>query len=303
MVIIIDGNHLACRNYFGIHPLVTTYGKETQCIYGVLNSLRILFKRFKSPKTYFYIVWDIGGKSWRHLTYPRYKSDRSGIGGTFYDQANTVRDIVKFFDIKQYMGKDIEADDLAGSLAYKARKNGQDAIIISGDHDFEQLISSHIKVLCPKPGGMPEILKDVEYVRKTYQQLEPNQLIEIMALTGDPSDHIDGVDGIGEKTAIALLKANKGLDNLLKNVDNLKTISRKNNEIVDASEILKNKIKSSIDMILQVKKLVTIDYRLDLDFKLERQKPDFEKLHLSFEELEFNRFLNDFEKWKSDLLL
>jgi DNA polymerase I len=299
MVIIIDGNHLACRNYYGIKPLITTAGKETQCIYGFLNSLRILIKRFKSPNTYFFIVWDIGGKSWRHLSYPRYKSDRPGIGGSFYEQVNMVRDIVRNFDVIQYMQRDVEADDFVGTLTLKARRKGEDVKIISGDHDFEQLISKHITVLCPKPGA-PEVIKDIEFIRKTYD-LEPHQLIEMMALCGDSSDHIDGVDGVGEKTAIALLKANNGLDNLLKNVDTLKTYSRKN-ELIDASEKLKEKIKSNIDMILQVKKLVTIDYNIDLEFVMERKKFDFEKLYSSFKELEFNRFLNDFEKWKSDLL-
>jgi DNA polymerase-1 len=302
VVVIIDGNHLACRSYYGIKPLITTYGKETQCIYGVLNSLRIFYKRFKSPNTFFFIVWDIGGKSWRHKSYPLYKSDRAGIGGSFYEQANTIRDILKCFDINQYMQENVEADDFAGTLAFKARKKGERVLIISGDHDFEQLISSHIQVLCPKPGGKPEILKDLNYVRNTYQ-LEPQQLIEVMALAGDPSDHIGGIDGVGEKTAITLLKANNGLENLLKNVDNLKTISRKNNEVVDASENLKKKIKENIDTIRFVKKLVTIDLKLEIDFKLERRKPDFDKLQASFKEFEFNRFLSDIEKWKNDLLL
>jgi DNA polymerase-1 len=299
MVVIIDGNHLACRNFFAIDPLTTSYGKEVQCIYGFLGSLRLLVKRFKDPDTYFFISWDMGGKTWRHNLDINYKGNRKPLSSDFREQLIDLRAILEYFDVQQCGIREIESDDIIGTITLKVRRLGHKVMIVSGDHDFEQLISNNVSVLSAHTSNK-EVMKNVEYVRETYQ-MEPNLLVELMSLTGDPTDNIGGIDGVGDKTAISLLKANDGLDHLLGDIDNAKFYN-KHNILVDVSDKLKEKIKNSIDKIHLANKLVRINCNVDLNIELKHKKNDFEKIKEEFIKLEFNKYLEKFDKWTSDFI-
>ena len=293
MVVIIDGNQLACRCYFSLiknnSVLTTKAGKRTELIYGFLNSFRKIIRTYKDSN--FMLTWD-GGNKKRQSIYPLYKSGRKKFEDAFYEQLVDLRTIISFIGIPQYHFKDVEADDLIGTLTIKSRKKGQKVLIISSDHDFEQLISKHVTVLHPLGNN---IIKDVQFVLDNYGVL-PNRLLEVMAITGDPTDAIPGIEGVGDKTAAKLILANGCLDNILKYPDDLKTMNRKG-EIVDAKDKLKLKVKENLENIKLAYRLAEIDCDMEIEPVFEREKHDYGKLKENFERLEFNEFITKFETW------
>lgn len=301
MVIVIDANHLASRTYYAISELTTSNGKHVNCIYGFVDSFRSIFKRFKDPNTYFILAWDGPGKKRGHELDPDYKGDRSASKDNFKAQLEDLRHFISLLGIKQYRLNNIEADDIIGTLAIKARKQGHKVKIISADHDFEQLITKHITVIKPAMGKHDEEIRDPEYVVNKYG-IEPNQIVEMLSLAGDGSDNIKGIEKCGDITACRLLRANGSLDNVLENIETLKTYNKKN-EIVNATEKFKDKVRNAVDKVRINKQIVTLDCNIDIDFVLNQNKPNFDKLQKMFEELEFEKYLNNFEKWKADLVV
>jgi DNA polymerase-1 len=298
MIIIIDGNHLACRCYFSLNKpgnnsaLTTKEGKRTELIYSFLSSFKKLVKNHKEEDTVFFLTWD-GGNAKRREIFPQYKAGRKPFECSFYEQLDEIRNIINFLGLKQYHIRNVEADDLIGTLTIKSRKKGKKVLIISSDHDFEQLISNNVTVLHPLAN---DLIKDVNWVKQNYG-IEPNKIVEMMALTGDPTDNIPGIDKVGEKTAVKLIIANNGLDSLLANVDNLKTLN-KNNEIVNAKDDLKLKIKNSIETIKLAKQLSKINCEIEIEPDFSKPNKNIELLQQKFKELEFEQFLSNFEEWK-----
>jgi DNA polymerase I len=303
MVIIIDGNQLACRCYFTYlknnNRLMTTRGKRTELIYGFLASFRKIVRTYKDQNpvsniqsSTFFLTWD-GGNDKRKAIYPQYKSGRAAFETAFYEQLDELRQIIKFLGIKQYHLKGVEADDLIGTLTIKARRKGKIVLIISSDHDFEQLISKHVKVLHPLANNL---LKDYQWVLDNYG-ISPDRLVEVMSLTGDPTDHIPGIEKIGDKTAASLILANGTLDDMLLNIDNLKILNRKK-EIVEAKLEIKQKIKDGIEGIKLARKLVQIECNLDIEPDFENQPKDFASLQTKYEQLEFNEYIEGFRQWE-----
>jgi DNA polymerase-1 len=239
------------------------------------------------------LTWD-GGNAKRKSFFPSYKAGRKKFEDAFYQQLDEIRKIIKLLGIKQYYVQNVEADDIIGTLTIKSRKKGKKVLIISSDHDFEQLISRHVKVLHPMGNNL---VKDVLWVNENYG-IDPNRLIEVMSLTGDPSDNIPGIESVGNKTAANLILANGSLDNVILNVDSLKTLNRKG-EIVDAKDDLKLKIKNNIENIKLAKRLCEIDCNLELEPDFQKQHTDFEVLQQNFEALEFEKFLQNFMQWKN----
>lgn len=298
MIIIIDGNQLACRCYFSLNrpdnkqELTTRSGKRTELIYGFLSSFRKLVRTYKQPDSVFLLTWD-GGNKKRKTIFPSYKAGRKSFESAFYEQLDDIRDVVNLLGVKQYHFQDVEADDIIGTLTIKCRKKGKKILIVSSDHDFEQLISNSVKVLHPQGG---DIIKDVKWVQDNYG-IEPQRLVEIMSLTGDPTDSIPGIEKVGDKTAAKLIIANGSLDNIIENPDNLKNLNKKG-EIVDAKEDLKIKIKANIETIKLARQLVQIDCNMELEPDINSQPKDFEALEQRFKELEFELFLKSMGEWK-----
>lgn len=296
MVTIIDGNQLACRCYFSYikknNKLMTTYGKRTECIYGFLGSFRKIVRTYKDDMSTFFLTWD-GGNDKRKSIYPNYKAGRKDFEVAFYEQLDELRKIIALLGVKQYHFESVEADDLIGTLTVKSRKKGKNVLIVSSDHDFEQLISKHVKVLHPLGD---DLIKDVDWVLETYG-IMPDRLVEIMAITGDPTDYIPGIEKVGDKTAVALLLANGSLENIILNVDNLKILNRKK-EIVEAKPELKEKIKNGIEGIRLARQLVQIDCNLDIEPEFNKQPKDFEQLKKEYERLEFTEYIEHFKQWE-----
>lgn len=292
MVLIIDGNQLACRCYFSLDVLTNKSGKRTETVYGFLGSLRKIIREYKDFDTVF-LTWD-GGNDRRKAIFPAYKAGRKKFENAFYEQLSELRQIITGLGIKQYHQKAVEADDLIGTLTFKSRKKGQKVLIVSSDHDFEQLISRHVEVLHPLGKN---IIKDVQFVLDNYG-IMPDRLPEVMAITGDPTDNIPGIEGVGNKTAAKLILANDSLEKILTHTDSLKTLNKKH-MIVDAKESLKQKIKLNINNIKISYELVKISTDLDIELDLNKQKSDFDLVYRKFQELELKLFLNEFDRWKA----
>lgn len=301
MVIIIDGNQLACRCYFSLmtgkgrsaEPLMTSKGKRTETIYSVLVSIRKIIRDYSDPDSTIFLTWD-GGNDRRKAIFPEYKAGRKKFEDAFYEQLDELRNILSLFGVKQYHFDAVEADDLIGTLTFKSRKKGKKVLIISADHDFEQLVSRHVEVLHPLANNL---IKNVEFVLEKHG-ITPDRLPEAMAITGDPTDNIPGIEGVGEKTAAKLVLANGSLANILENPDNLKMLNRKG-EIVDAKDDLKQKVKQNLDNIRIAYKLVKICTDLDVEPDFNKQQTDIDAVRKKFEELEFEQFLNEFDRWKT----
>jgi len=289
MVIVIDGNHLFARCYFGVKPLTTSSGQETQGIYGFLNSLRSFVRQFKSEDNHIFVAWD-GGNQARRDIYPEYKANRKGFQSGYHEQIKMTQAIVGCFRlVRQYMIKDVEGDDIIGTLTRKARKYGQKVIIISADHDFQQLISTHIKLLKIVRSTSQQYI-DAKWLMEEFA-IRPDQVIDFLSLTGDGKDNIPGVPGVGNKTASKLIFLNGSVKVILEDIDNIK----------GASEKIKEKIRKNINIIKLAKRLVTINQNIDLFFSLENEKEnDFEAFEELLEQLEFKSFIKDIEQWKVD---
>ncbi len=289
MVIIIDGNHLFARCYFGVKPLMTSSGQETQGIYGFLNSLRSFIRQFKSEENHIFVAWD-GGNQARRDIYPQYKENRKGFQPSYHQQIQITQTIVGHLRmVRQYKIDDVEGDDIIGTLTAKSRKKGQKVIIISADHDFQQLISTHVVLLKIVRSTMHEYI-DAKWLMEEFS-LRPNQVIDFLSLTGDNKDNIPGVPGVGNKTASKLISQNGSVEAMLADIDNIK----------GATDKIKEKIRKNVNIIRLARRLVTINQNIDLFFSLENEKEnDFEALEKAFEKLEFKSFLKDINQWKVD---
>jgi DNA polymerase-1 len=292
MVIIIDGNQLACRCYFSMDKLSNSSGKRTETIYGFLNSFRKIVREYKDENSVFFLTWD-GGNDRRKSIFSDYKAGRKKFEDAFYEQLCEIRKIIGLLGIKQYHEKATEADDLIGTLTIKSRKKGKKVLIVSSDHDFEQLITRHVEVLHPMGKN---IVKDIKFVVDNYG-ITPDRLVEVMSITGDPTDNIPGIESVGDKTAAKLILANGSLESILSDPRNLKILNRKG-VVVEAKEDLKNKIASSIDSIRIANKLVKIYCDLDVEPDFSKQQTDFDQIQKIFEQLEFRQFLNEIDQWK-----
>jgi DNA polymerase-1 len=301
LVVIIDGNQLACRCYFSIitkngHRNILTSsktGQRTETIYSFLASFRKIIRTYKEDDTTFFLTWD-GGNDRRKAIYSQYKAGRKKFEDEFYEQLDEIRKIVKLLGIKQYHFQAVEADDLIGTLTFKSRKKGKKVLIISADHDFEQLISRHVKVLHPLAN---DLIKDEKFVLDNYG-VKPDRLIEIMALTGDTTDNIPGIEGVGDKTASKLILANGSLAYLLNNIDNICTLNKKGQSVPVKLE-LQQKIKDNIENIKIAYQLVKINCDLDIEPDFLKQPVDLDSVLKIFKDLDFEQFTNDFEKWKN----
>jgi DNA polymerase-1 len=301
MVIIIDGNQLACRCYFSLmtgkgrsaEPLMTSKGKRTETIYSVLISIRKIIRDYSDPDSTIFLTWD-GGNDRRKEIFPEYKAGRKKFENAFYEQLSELRNILSLFGVKQYHFDAVEADDLIGTLTVKSRKKGKKVLIISADHDFEQLISRHVEVLHPLANNL---IKNVQFVLDKHG-IAPDRLPEAMAITGDPTDNIPGIEGVGEKTAAKLILANGSLENILYNPECLKMLNRKG-EIVYAKDELRQKVKENLENIKIAYKLVKICTDLDVEPDFSEQQTDIDAVKKKFEELEFEQFLNEFDRWKT----
>ncbi|OGF32136.1 DNA polymerase I [Candidatus Falkowbacteria bacterium RIFCSPLOWO2_12_FULL_45_13] len=289
-LMIIDGNALIHRSFHALPPLTTKSGEIVNAVYGFTSVLIKALREFKPE--YVVLTLDRKEKTFRHEQFAGYKAQRVKAPNELYAQIPRVKEIAGGFKIPIFELAGYEADDLIGTLAAKV-DGAMDKIIVTGDMDTLQLINSHTKVFTLKRGLTDAMIYDESAVRERYG-LAPEQLIDFKALRGDPSDNIPGVKGIGEKTALELLKKFKTLDEVYKYVEEV----RSQKSEVRSQEKIRPRI---FDLLAQYKgdaflsrQLATIKCDVKLDFNLEQARFggfNREALVKLFNQLEFKSLL------------
>jgi DNA polymerase-1 len=276
---IIDGNSFCYRAYYAIRSLTTSKGFPTNAIYGFITMLNKLVNS-ESPD-YLAVSFDLKGPTFRHEKFADYKVHRKPMPQELVAQMPVIKDVLRAYNIPIYEKQGFEADDIIGTIATKAEGEGIETYIVTGDKDALQLVSQHIKVYSTHKEGL---VYDTKAVKKRYG-IAPDAVVDLMALMGDSSDNVPGVPGIGEKTAISLITEYKTLENLLDNIDTLK------------SQAKKKMIMQNIDSARLSRELATIDRYVDIDIDFDDMRasqPDEEKLLGLFKKLEFKKLTEQF---------
>ena len=217
-LMILDGNSVINRAYFGVKPLTTREGLYTHAIYGFLNILEKMEKE-EQPDA-LCVAFDLHGPTFRHLRYDGYKATRHGMPEELAMQMPVMKDVLRAMNIPIYECQGWEADDVIGTVGKICSNNGWECVVVTGDRDSLQLIDEnvHVKLVVSKAGQTSATLYTEEKFQEEYG-FEPKKLIDLKALMGDSSDNIPGVKGIGEKTAKNLLMKFGSLDAVYENLD------------------------------------------------------------------------------------
>ncbi len=289
-LVLIDGNSIMNRAFYGImgsKMLTTKDGKYTNAVYGFLA---ILFKLLDDIKPqYIAVTFDLKAPTARHKLYDGYKANRHGMPDELAEQMPMIKEILKAMNIDIIEKEGYEGDDILGTLSCYGEQQNLDVTILSGDRDTFQLATDKVTIRIPHTKGGKTETDDYnrEKVIEKYG-IEPKQLIEVKGLQGDSSDNIPGVPGVGEKTALKLIKEYGSIDNLYKKIeegtDNLKGKQRE--------KIIENK-----DLAILSRTLGTINLNVPItddlsDLKLEEW--DKEKVLEIFKELNFKRYIDRF---------
>ena len=276
---LIDAYAMIFRGYYALirNPRLTSKGFDTSAIFGFTNSLIELIRREKP--THLAVVFDVGKENVRTADFTEYKANRSDTPEAIKNAVPYIHRILEAMHIPILGVEGYEADDVIGTIANKAEKEGYTTFMVTPDKDFAQLVTDKIKIYKPGlKGGDVEIL-GVEEVKAKYEIEDPKQVIDFLAMMGDAVDNIPGLEGVGEKTAMKFLKEFGSIENLLANTSQLKGK-------------LKEKVENSAERGILSKKLATIICDVPVEFHQEQYDldiPDFEKVREIFDEIEFRR--------------
>lgn len=287
-LLIIDGNSLANRAFYAIPMLSNSQGFITNAIYGFYNMLVKVLEEEKPE--YLVVAFDKGKVVFRHEVYAEYKGTRKGMPDELRPQFPVLKDLLKIMNIALVEMDGFEADDLIGTIVRRGEGQGLSNLIVTGDRDAFQLISPQTKVYLTRKGITEIEIYDEGLLQEKYG-LSPRQMIDVKGLMGDASDNIPGIPGIGEKTAVKLVKQYGNLDEVLAHWEDF------------AGKKLGELLRTYREQALLSKKLATIvlDAPLTLDLAECRQKePDYPQLIEKLRELEFKNILQNVrEKWES----
>ncbi|MBS4176070.1 DNA polymerase I [Lederbergia citrea] len=282
-LMLIDGNSIAYRAFFALPLLNNDKGIHTNAVYGFTTMLMKVLEEEKP--THILVAFDAGKTTFRHSTFKEYKGGRQKTPPELSEQFPFVRELLDAYGIKRYELENFEADDIIGTLAVKAEQEGFEVKVISGDKDLTQLSTGHITVGITRKG-----ITDIEEYTPAHIQekygLTADQIIDMKGLMGDQSDNIPGVPGVGEKTAIKLLKQFETLENLLANIDQV------------SGKKLKERLEEFKDQAIMSKELATITKEAPVTVTVDElsfEGYDVEKLSAVFKELGFNSLLGKLE--------
>ena len=273
---LIDAYAIIYRAYYAFirAPRVNSKGLNTSAIYGFVNTLEDVLKREKP--THIAVAFDPKGKTFRHEAYELYKAQRESTPEDIRLAVPIIKKIVQAYNIPVLEVPGFEADDVIGTMAKKAEIAGFEVFMLTPDKDYGQLVSDHIFMYRPKHTGGFEVMGPDE-VKAKYDLDSHEQVIDLLGLMGDASDNIPGCPGVGEKTAVKLLKEFGSIDNLLLNTDQLKGA-------------LKTKVEANKELIIFSRFLATIKIDVPVDFDenaLEIEPVNEADLQALFDELEF----------------
>ena len=291
-LLIIDGNSIMNRAFYGImssKTLMSADGTYTNAIYGFLS---ILFKELADlDPDYIAVAFDLKAPTHRHKMYEDYKGTRHAMPEELAQQMPIIKEILKYMNITIIEKEGYEADDILGTISKKAEKEGHLVTILSGDRDTFQLASDAITIRIPrtKMGKTETEDYDASKIKEEYG-VKPIQLIQVKGLMGDTSDNIPGVPGVGEKTALKLIKEYEDIDTLYNKLEN--------GTADDIKGALKDKLEKNKELAIMSRTLGTIlrDAPLEISINdLSIKEWDKEAVTNKFKELKFNRFIERFD--------
>jgi len=281
-LVLVDGSSYLHRAFHALPPLSTSLGQPSGAIYGVISMLKKLQKQVPE-NSLIVVVFDTGKSTFRHQLYPSYKAHRVKMPQELQDQIKPLHAIIKAMGFPLVVMKGVEADDIIGTLAVQAQKEGRSVLISTNDKDFAQLVNDDIHLITIKPNMRLERL-DREKIIERFN-VKPEQMVDYLALVGDQADNIPGVPLVGPKTAAKWLKQYESLENL-----------------IQCKEAILGKVGENLrtyqEHVLLAKKLIAIqqDIPLNDSFKDLKQNPcELETLKALFKALEFEQWLQALE--------
>jgi DNA polymerase-1 len=253
---LVDGYSLIYRAYFAFirRPLTNSRGQNTSAVFGFFSSLFQLLK-LREP-SFLAVVMDSRTPTFRHEKYPEYKANREKAPRDLHDQVPVIEQILGALGIRCIRRDGFEADDLIATLAARSREEGRECYILSGDKDLLQLVGGGVYVIHPPKGAEDFGVLDREGVYAA-RSVYPEQIVDYLALTGDQSDNVPGVAGIGDKTAVKLLSEYRDLERLYAGLEHLQTAG------------VKKKLEEGRDSALLSRELVRLRSDVPLEFGIE----------------------------------
>ena len=277
-IYLIDGSGYIYRAFHAVRHLSTSQGLPTNATFGFTNMLLKLLSD-QNPE-YIAMAFDAKGPTFRHAMYDAYKANRPPMPKDLVAQIPYIKQVVEGMNIPSLEVPGYEADDIIGSITRVATEKGFRVIMVTGDKDFRQLVSPEASIWDP----MRDRTIDYESLRENFD-LEPSQWVDVMALAGDSSDNIPGVPGVGEKTALKLIKTFGSVETLFQNLD----------------KVTKKKVRENLmnfrEQAMLSRRLVTIDTEMPLSVdptSFKASPPDRERLASLFKVLEFRRLQQKF---------
>lgn len=297
-LLLIDGNNLFYRAYHALPPLTDKTGENANAVFGFSNM--VLKAIDEVEPSYIACAFDTKAPTFRHVEFEAYKAQRKPPPDDLYPQLPKVKSVLDAFGITYFEKEGYEADDLLASLSMQAlrlmtkdkglkqskkgaldvSRSSLDVVILSGDRDLLQLVDGDIKVQAPGWNLATTTLFGSAEVEEKYG-ITPLQMIDYKAMTGDPSDNIPGIAGIGPKTASALLQKYQTLEGIYVHID----------EILGTTH---DKLVKDKEIALAAKKLVKLDCNVDIEFRIENLefKPDWDIVRAEFEKLGFKSIVS-----------
>ncbi|UTR15576.1 DNA polymerase I [Salipaludibacillus sp. LMS25] len=292
-LVLVDGNSIAYRAFFALPLLNNEKGVYTNAVYGFTTMILKILE--DEQPTHMLVAFDAGKTTFRHDTFKEYKGKREKTPPELAEQLPVMRDLLNAFNIRYYEVDNYEADDIIGTLATKAVNDQQQwkVKIYTGDKDLLQLVSPNVHVALTRKGITNVDTYDLQMVDDTYG-ITPKQIVDMKGLMGDSSDNIPGVPGVGEKTALKLLKEYKTIEGVYKALDKV------------SGKKLKENLEQNKEQAFMSKKLAEIMLEAPVNVSLDQLKlgeKENDKLISLFKELEFNSLLDrlGMEETLSDL--
>lgn len=279
-IFLIDGNSLCYRAFYAIRALSTSKGRPTNAVYGFITMLRKMIREHSPGKII--VVFDMPGMTSRHKKYESYKIHRSPMPEDLVGQMDTIKEVIKAYNIPICQKEGYEADDIIATIAHRAREKGIDVVIVTGDKDALQLVGDSVKVLSAHTSG--EKIYDAGAVKDKFGVV-PERMVELMGLMGDQSDNIPGVKGVGKITAGKLINKYGSIKGVYENLPDI------------SSDILRKKLSDGRENAFLSRELAKLQYDVPVDIDLDdcRQQhgADMDALARIFKELEFGKLLKE----------